>query len=219
MRRLTLIAAASLATLALHPAVHAQRRAPQQLVDELQVEGNRRLSDVDIFAHVRTRAGDPFSSEQVQRDLQALLALPLLDKTATRVTTTAGPRGGVVVIFTVVELPVIRSVAFAGLQRVTMEQVLKALAEGPAGDPREQPYDPQLVRRAEWAIRELLARHGRPWASVTARVTEISPQSVELTFVVEEGERELPPEARPWRIGPIPLWREPRRLRPHPKRV
>src|SRR5919205_2881411 len=81
----------------------------QKLVDEVQIEGNRRLRDEDILYHIQTRAGDTYNPAQVERDLQALLNLPFFDKTETRVSIVeSGPRGGVIVRFDVKELPVIR---------------------------------------------------------------------------------------------------------------
>src|SRR5215213_1518989 len=106
-------------------AAHAQEPQPssssqqQKLVEEVQVEGNRRQRDEDVLYHVQTRKGDPYNPAQVQRDLQALLNLPFFDKTQTRVTVIdPGPLGGVVVRFEVKELPVIRDLQFKGLSSV-----------------------------------------------------------------------------------------------------
>lgn len=168
--------------------VFAERRGGQ-LVEDVQVEGNRRHTDEFILGNVKTRAGDPYDPAQVQRDLEALLHLSIFDKTATRVSTATGARGGAVVIFTVRELPVVRDITFAGLASVSEEEVLNALREGGTGLWKEAVYDPLGVRRAERVIRELLASRGRPWASVVAEVEEVSSQSVTLSFRVEEGRR------------------------------
>src|SRR6201989_179933 len=87
----------------------------QKIVEDVQIEGNRRLRDEDVLYHIQTRKGDVYNPAQVQRDLQALLNLPFFDKTDTRVSVIPhGPRGGVVVVFTVKELPVIRDLTFKG---------------------------------------------------------------------------------------------------------
>ena len=62
--------------------------------------------------------GDPYNEQQVQRDFQAILSLGFFDKTATRVLTEEGARGGVNVIFEVKELPIIRDLQFEGLKSV-----------------------------------------------------------------------------------------------------
>ena len=70
---------------------HAQQT--QRLVESVDITGNRRLRKDDVLYYVQTRAGDPFNEQQVQRDLQAILALGFFDKTATRVLTEEGARG------------------------------------------------------------------------------------------------------------------------------
>src|SRR5919205_548411 len=67
-----------------------QASGQQRLVEDVQVEGNRRLRDEDVLYHVQTRKGDVYNPEQVRRDLQALLNLPFFDKTATNVSTQEG---------------------------------------------------------------------------------------------------------------------------------
>ena len=57
----------------------------QRLVESVDITGNRRLRKDDILYYVQTRPGDPYNEQQIQRDLQAILALGFFDKTATRV--------------------------------------------------------------------------------------------------------------------------------------
>jgi outer membrane protein insertion porin family len=161
----------------------------QRLVEEVLVEGNRRLPDEAILYHVQTRPGDVFNPSQVQRDLQALLNLPFFDKTATRVSTEQGPRGGFIVIFDVTELPVIRDLQFKGLSSVGEADLLKEFREQRVGVSKETTYDPVKVRAAERVIRELLAQRGHPNATINTEVDEVSATSVGVTFNVDEGDR------------------------------
>src|SRR4051794_21941347 len=72
---------------------------PQRIVESVDIIGNRRLRKDDILYYIQTRPGDPYNVDQVQRDYQTLLSLTFFDKTATRVLTETGPRGGVNIIF------------------------------------------------------------------------------------------------------------------------
>ena len=63
------------------------------------------------FITSRLDPGIRYNVEQVQRDYQTLLSLTFFDKINTRVLTENGPRGGMVVIFEVIELPIIRDLA------------------------------------------------------------------------------------------------------------
>ncbi|HVF56546.1 MAG TPA: outer membrane protein assembly factor BamA [Pyrinomonadaceae bacterium] len=163
--------------------------SPQGLVEDVLIENNRRLRDEDILYHIQTRPGDTFNEAQVRRDLQALLNLPFFDKTKTSVATDTGPRGGVRVIFTVTELPIIRDIVFKDMKSVAEADVLKAFRENRIGVSKESPYDPVKVNNARRVIKELLAARGRPNAVVNVDTEEVSQTSVAITFNVEEGER------------------------------
>ena len=167
--------------------VNAQQN--QRLVETVSVSNNRRLRQDDILYYVQTRPGDPFSEQQVQRDLQAILALGFFDKTATRVYTEEGARGGVNVIFEVKELPIIRDLQFEGLKSVAESDVLKAFRERRVGISKESIYDPVKARAAMRVLKELLAAKGHPNATITQRTDEVSATSTALTFLINEGER------------------------------
>ena len=174
---------------ALARAAATQTSTQQQLVEDVQIEGNRRLRDEDIIYHIQTRRGDNYNEAQVRRDVQALLNLPFFDKTSVRVETETGPLGGVVVIFHVRELPIIRALEFKGLGSITESDVLKAFREARVGISKESPYDPVKANQARRIIGELLAAKGYPNATVEVDVEEVSQTSVAVTFNVEAGER------------------------------
>jgi len=161
----------------------------QRLVESVSVLNNRRLRQDDILYYVQTRPGDPFNEQQVQRDLQAILALGFFDKTATRVYTEEGARGGVNVVFEVKELPIIRDLQFEGLKSVQESDVLKAFREKRVGISKESIYDPVKARNAIRVLKELLAAKGHPNATITQRTEDVSATSTALTFLINEGER------------------------------
>src|SRR5688500_6786668 len=166
-----------------------QAQQTQRLVESVDITGNRRLRKDDVLYYVQTRAGDPFNEAQVQRDLQAILALGFFDKTQTRVLTEEGARGGVNVIFEVKELPIIRDLQFEGLKSVPESDVLKAFRERRVGISKESIYDPVKARTAVRVLKELLSARGHPNATIEERREEVSNTSTALTFVINEGER------------------------------
>jgi outer membrane protein insertion porin family len=166
-----------------------QTQPPQRIVENVDIIGNRRLRKDDILYYIQTRPGDPYNVEQVQRDYQTLLSLTFFDKTATRVLTENGPRGGVNIIFEVKELPIIRDLTFEGLKSVPESDVLKAFRERRVGVSKESVYDPVKVRNAIRVIKELLAAGGHPNATVEERTEEVSATSLAITFHVNEGDR------------------------------
>jgi outer membrane protein insertion porin family len=169
--------------------VKAQQTPPQRLVESVDIIGNRRLRKDDILYYIQTRAGDPYSEAAVQRDYQTLLSLTFFDKTATRVFTENGPRGGVNVIFEVKELPIIRDLTFDGLKSVQESDVLKAFRERRVGVAKENIYDPVKVRTAQRVIKELLSESGHPNAVVDVETEEVSATSLAVNFKISEGDR------------------------------
>src|SRR6266478_4783902 len=158
----------------------------QRLVESVDITGNRRLRKDDILYYVQTRPGDPYNEQQIQRDLQAILNLGFFDKTATRVLTEDGARGGVNIIFEVRELPIIRDLQFEGLKSVPESDVLKTFRERRVGVSKESIYDPVKVNNAKRVLKELLAAHGHPNATIDARLDEVSLTSTAITFEIHE---------------------------------
>ncbi|HEX8138955.1 MAG TPA: outer membrane protein assembly factor BamA [Pyrinomonadaceae bacterium] len=166
-----------------------QAQQQQRLVENVDIQGNRRLRDEDLLYYVQTRPGDVFNPQQIERDFQALLALNFFDKAESRVLTQEGARGGVEVIFFVKELPIIRTIEFEGLKSVPESDVLKAFREQRVGVSKEAIYDPVKVRNAIRVLKELLAAKGHPNATISERLDEVSATSTGVTFVINEGDR------------------------------
>jgi outer membrane protein insertion porin family len=167
----------------------AQQQQSVRTVEEVQIIGRRRLRQEDILYYVQTRAGDPFNPQQIERDLQTLLSLGFFDKVKSRVYTEEGPRGGVVVIFQVSELPIIRDLQIEGLHSLAESDILKTFRERRVGVSKESTYDPVKARGAERVLKELLADRGHPNATVEKRLENVSQTSIALTFVIKEGDR------------------------------
>jgi outer membrane protein insertion porin family len=125
----------------------------------------------------------------VQRDFQTLMNLGFFRRTESRVFTEEGPRGGVVVVFELSELPIIRDLQFEGLSAVTESDLLKAFRERRVGIQKENVSDPVKQQAAVRVIKELLAARGYPNATVEIRREEVSATSEAITFVVDQGDR------------------------------
>jgi outer membrane protein insertion porin family len=161
----------------------------QQQVENVDIQGNRRLRDDDLLYYIKTRPGDVYSPTQLERDLRELLSLNFFDKTATRVLTEEGPRGGVNVIFEVKELPIIRDLQFQGAKALQESDILKEFREKRVGISKEAVYNPVNVQKANRVIRELLASKGYPNAKIEVKEEEVSATSIAITFNVDQGNR------------------------------
>src|SRR5687768_1771459 len=163
--------------------------AAQQIVESVDISGNRRLRDDDLLYYIKTRAGDVYDPAALERDLKELLSLNFFDKTATRVLTTDGARGGVNVIFEVKELPIVRDLQFTGGKALQESDILKEFREKRVGISKEAVYDPVKARNATRILREMLAAKGFPNATVNIKEEEVSATSVAITFEIDQGNR------------------------------
>lgn len=193
---LAAIATVSFTALAAAPDTKAEDKRPagevktaQQVIEAIDIQGNRRLRDEDLMYYIKTRPGDVYDPAALERDLKELLSLNFFDKSATRVLTEEGIRGGVNVIFEVRELPIIRDLQFKGMKAVQESDVLKEFRERRVGISKESVFDPVKARNAARVLRELLASKGFPNAKVTIDQDEVSATSIALTFNVDQGNR------------------------------
>ncbi|MCY7345311.1 MAG: outer membrane protein assembly factor BamA [Pyrinomonadaceae bacterium] len=161
----------------------------QQLVEDVNIEGNRRLRDEDLLYYIKTRPGDVYNQTQIERDLRELISLNFFDKVETKVSTEPGVRGGVNVIFTVRELPIIRDLQFEGFKAVPESEILKAFREQRVGISKESVYDPVKAQNAVRILREQLASKGYPNAKIEVRAEEVSATSTAITFIADQGNR------------------------------
>ena len=159
----------------------------QQIVESVDIQGNRRLRDEDLLYFTKVRQGDVYNPAALERDLQELLSLNFFDKVKTRVLVEDGIRGGVNVIFEVFELPIIRDLQFVGAKALSESDILKEFREKRVGVSKESIYDPVKARAATRTLREMLASKGYPNAKVEVQEEAVSATSVAITFVIEQG--------------------------------
>jgi len=158
------------------PAVAAGR-----LIEHLDILGNRRLNHEQILSWIKTRPGEPYDFDLVQKDLKAILASGYFDQ-ATRVFTEEGARGGVGVVFEVVELPLINEIKFQGL-KINPTVVLTALdkeIEVRTG----APYRVEAMKRALALIKRVLESKGQRSTKIDLQTELINAMTIRLTFVI-----------------------------------
>lgn len=161
----------------------------QQLVEDVQFRGNRRIPNDTLRLYVTTKPGDLYSQERVQRDYQAVLAQGFFDALKSNVVLEPGNQGGVIIVFNLTEYPVIREIQYEGLKSVQLSDVLTRFKEKRISLTKDSQYDPVQVKRAEEELRAMLSERGRPKATVTAETEDISKTSLVVIFNIDEGPR------------------------------
>jgi outer membrane protein insertion porin family len=163
----------------------APQAAPGNRIESVDIRNNRRIPADTIKYNIQTKAGDILNPDVIRRDIKTLYAQGYFDDI--RVDEEPGKAGGVVVIFNVVEKRMVRSIDFVGINTISKSDILDKLKERKIGISQESPYDPSKIRRVETAIKLMLAEKGHQDATVDTETEDVPPNSIKLTFKVNEG--------------------------------
>jgi outer membrane protein insertion porin family len=151
------------------------------LVNEVAVEGNRRVQEAVILGRAQTRVGTPFLPARLAEDIRAIFALGFFDDVQTRV---EDFEGGVKVTFVVVERPFIRDIEFAGNRRISTDTLQEKI------DLRlGSVYNPVEVQRAVERLREHYEEEGHFEVELAPDVERFPDGDVRVVFRITEGRR------------------------------
>src|SRR5215831_3412111 len=160
--------------------------APQagQIIEDIQVNGNRRIPTETVVSRVYTGKGDIYDEAALQRDLRSVWNSGYFEDV--RMEREQSAKGWTIHIY-VREKPTIRTIEYHGLNSVSQSDVLERYKKVKVGLTVDSPYDATKVIKAKVVLQQLLAEHGRQFANVAVQVQQIPPASVGVTFVVKEG--------------------------------
>jgi outer membrane protein insertion porin family len=158
----------------------------ERLVEALDIQGNRRLKDVDLIEHIKTRPGDLFDEKQVKEDLKSLQALGLFNKKNTSFLIEKGVRGGVNVIFEVQELPLIAEVDFGCLRFVSKDELISELRAQNVKIESGEVYNFENLQSARRIIQEFLEKRGFSESKVEIYEESVSATTVKIGFHIKE---------------------------------
>jgi outer membrane protein insertion porin family len=162
----------------------ARLGAQQELIQEVRIFGNRRIPADTVRAKIFTHAGDVYDQAALERDFNSLWNAGFFEDI--RFEREQGPKGWIINIY-VKEKPTIREINYLGLNSVSTSDVLDRFKERKVGLTVENQYDPTRIKKAEVTLKELLAEHGRQFATIRTEVRQIPPAAVGVTFVIKEG--------------------------------
>ncbi len=174
-----------------HP-VWAQRSqppsGPQFTIDRIDFVGNRRIQRDTLLARIFSRAGDPLTEEAIHRDFQALWNTQFFEDIRLEVEDDPNNPNGKILVYYVTERPIIRRIEYKGNKSVTESDILDRFKERKVGLSVESQFDPTKIKRAEVVLKELLAEHGRQFATVKPTYERIAAtNAVKLVFNIDEG--------------------------------
>jgi len=174
------------------PALAAQNLPPPAaqppIIERIDIVGSRRIPRETLRSRIFSQEGQPYNEDRLRHDFQALWNTQYFEDVRLEVENSPDKPNAVIVVFYVVERPMIRRIKYKGISSVSESDILDRFKERKLGLTPESPFDPTKIRRAQVLIKELLAEHGRQFATVTPEYSKIAgTNAVELTFDVNEG--------------------------------
>lgn len=158
------------------------------VVERIEFEGNRRIRSETLRARIFERPGDPYSEDAVRRDFRALWNTQYFDDIRVEAEDSPSHPGAKIVIFYLVERPIIRRIEYKGNKSVSQSDILDRFKDRKVGLSVESQFDPTRVKRAEVVLKELLAEHGHQFATVKPTFERVAgTNAVTLIFNIVEG--------------------------------
>jgi len=169
------------------PPAAAQAQLPP-VIDQIRIEGTRRIPKDTLRNRIFSHEGDPYNEDTLHRDFMALWNTQYFEDIRLEVEKSPNKPNAVIVVFHVTERPMIRRIKYKGNNSVSESDILDRYKDRKVGLTVESPFDPTKIKRAEVVLKELLAEHGRQFATVKPTYSRIpGANAVELTFVIDEG--------------------------------
>jgi outer membrane protein insertion porin family len=156
---------------------------PSEPIGAIEIEGNQRVENTAIHAHISSRVGEPLNPALVSQDIKSIYAMGFFE--ANSVTATVTHRAGkLVLIYSVKELPYVTNVKVEGMKKfkTTDDKIQEALKVHPGSI-----LDPRMVDETEDGIKKAYTEKGYLDVAVDFREDVGPDNSAVAVFVVHEG--------------------------------
>ncbi len=160
-------------------AVPALALAQSFVVEDIRVEGLRRVSTGTVFNELPIAVGDTVTSEDIASAIKTLFATGFFDDVRIE-------REGGTLVVVVEERPSIASIDFSGNETIETEALLESL--GRVGFAVGRTFDPSVMNRTAQELRESYFAQGRYSAEIEATVTPLERHRVGIHFDIDEGD-------------------------------
>src|ERR1039457_1030209 len=161
---------------------------PQYVITRIEFEGNRRMQRDTLLSRIFPGRGDAYPPHPARRDFQSLWNTQFFEDIRLEVEDSPDQPNGKIIIFHVKERPIIRRIEYKGNKSITESDILDAFKQKKVGLSVENQFDPTKIKRAEVVLKELLAAHGRQFATVKPTYERIAAtNAVKLVFNIDEG--------------------------------
>jgi len=132
----------------------SKRASQSQTVEQVDIRGNRRISEADIKSWISTRKDGIYSPKRLNRDVGALFDTGHF--TDVKVFVEDGLHGGKIITFEVMDRPLILAIHFEGIGPSQQSEVVGEWHKQGIELSKGSEYDPVRTRRAARIMQEML---------------------------------------------------------------
>lgn len=166
----------------------APAAADAPTIERIEFQGNRRIRSETLRARIFSRPGDAVNQDVLRRDFHALWNTQYFEDIRLEIEDSADKPNQKIIIFYVTERPIVRRIEYKGNKSVSESDILDRFKDRKVGLSIESQFDPTRIKKAEVVIKELLAEHGRQYATVKPTFERLpGTNAVKLTFNIDEG--------------------------------
>ena len=159
--------------------VPALALAQSFVVEDIRVEGLRRVSTGTVFNELPIAVGDTVTPQDTASAIKTLFATGFFDDVRIE-------REGGTLVVVVEERPSIASIDFSGNETIETEALLESL--GRVGFAVGRTFNPAVMNQTAQELRESYFAQGRYSAEIEATVTPLERHRVGIHFDIDEGE-------------------------------
>lgn len=157
--------------------------AEGEKIVEVVVKGNRRIENSAVLSVVKMKAGDTLERGATDTDIRAIYKMGHFQDVQAA---TEASEKGTVLVYVVVEKPIVRSIKFEGNKKLTSDKLKEALEFR-----QNAIFSTKDLAKSVAKIKKLYGDEGYYLAEVEPLVVSDSPTDLAVTFRITEGDKIL----------------------------
>jgi outer membrane protein insertion porin family len=153
----------------------------------LEFKGLKTLSEETLLFYLGLKIGDPLDADQLNRNIKKLWERGLIDDI--RVDYAPVGADGVRLIVTVAERPVLRSIDYEGMKRLSKTDIQDKIATQHIKVHEGDPLSLGELQRVKILVEEMYREKGYRFAQASYTVQDLTGNEKRVIFKVDEGDR------------------------------
>jgi outer membrane protein insertion porin family len=155
-------------------------------IEAIEFRGLKTLQEETVRFYLGLEAGQPLDEDALNRNIKQLWDRNLVDDVQVESVPTAA---GVRLVITVSERPVLRSIDYEGLKRISKTDLQDKLTTQRVRVREGEPLSLGELQRVKALIEEMYGEKGYRFATAQYKVEEVGANEKKVTFTVDEGDR------------------------------